>query len=138
MITTVDEWEGAFSELSDRLIENLYPQEFLSLELVGEKSQFMRFNTAKVRQSGKVIDSSVKLKLIDNQRTAYASFPLTGNVAVDLAVVVLVVLVLVVVLLEVGVVVVALKQTVALHWNHWGCTPEDVLVPQPCGQRHAR
>ena len=85
MITTVDEWEGAFSELSDRLMENLYPQEFLSLELVGEKSHFMRFNHAKVRQSGKVIDSSLKLKLIDNQRTAYTSFPLTGNVAVDLA-----------------------------------------------------
>ena len=85
MITTTDEWEGAFSELSDRLMESLRPNEFLSLDLAGEKSHFIRFNRARVRQAGKVIDSSVKLGLIDHGRSVHTTFPLTGNAAVDLA-----------------------------------------------------
>jgi predicted Zn-dependent protease len=80
----LNEWENAFNKLSDRLIDSLQGNEYLSLELEAENSHFIRFNNAKVRQSGIVIDSNVKLKLIHNQRTNYAIFPLTGNLDHDL------------------------------------------------------
>ena len=85
-ITIANEWENAFNQLSDRLINSLQASEYLTLELEGEHSHFIRFNSAKVRQSGVVIDSNVKLKLISNQRTNSATFPLTGNLEIDLQV----------------------------------------------------
>lgn len=77
------ESELAFNQLSDLLIEHLQAGEHLSIEFESEQSHFIRFNAAKVRQSGTVQDGSIKLSLIHNQRTAFAEFPLTGNLAVD-------------------------------------------------------
>jgi predicted Zn-dependent protease len=85
MINYLNEWETAFNQISDRLINNLNSNEYLILELTGEQSHFIRFNGAKVRQTGIVIDSNIKLKLISNQRTNYATFPLTGKMETDLA-----------------------------------------------------
>ena len=78
-------WESVFQELSPRLIDSLQAHhESLSLELVGEDSQFIRFNRARVRQTGVVMDCSVKLTLRANQRSAYMDFPLTGDLDTDL------------------------------------------------------
>lgn len=77
--------ESDFNQLSQLLIDTLQPSEQLTLELMGESSQFIRFNAAKVRQTGMVRDGNLKLSLIHNQRTAYAEFPLTGNLAIDTA-----------------------------------------------------
>jgi predicted Zn-dependent protease len=78
-------FETSFNQLSDQLIANLKSGEQLSLELSGEQSQFIRFNEARVRQTGVVDDATVTLRLINNERTAYASFPCTGTLAIDLA-----------------------------------------------------
>lgn len=77
--------ELAFNQLSSLLIDGLKGDENLSIELESEQSHFIRFNAAKVRQSGMVADGTIKLRLIHNQRTAFAAFPFTGNLAVDSA-----------------------------------------------------
>lgn len=62
------------SALGDRLQAN----EQFTLELVGEVSQFVRFNQARVRQIGTVRDCQVKLTLAIAERNAYYTVPLTG------------------------------------------------------------
>lgn len=76
--------EQAFSQLTDRLIDSLHAGEHLTINLNSERSQFIRFNNAKVRQSGVVSDGNVTISLIYNQREAYAEFPFTGNREVDI------------------------------------------------------
>jgi predicted Zn-dependent protease len=84
-MTVVAQWEFSFEYLSERLIDSLQSHESLTLELVGENSQFMRFNRARVRQTGVVMDSTVKLSFQSHQHTAYRKFPLTGDRDIDLA-----------------------------------------------------
>jgi predicted Zn-dependent protease len=76
--------EAHFQQLSDRLIAQLDATEALSLELSGEQSQFLRFNNARVRQAGIVTDANLTLRLISDQRTAFASLPCTGDLGRDL------------------------------------------------------
>lgn len=78
-------WELSFNSVSEKLFNNLKEGEYLIIQLTGEKSHFIRFNHAKVRQTGMVIDAEVSLKLISSQKTAYANFPLTGNEEIDLS-----------------------------------------------------
>jgi predicted Zn-dependent protease len=77
--------EANFNQLAEGLSDRLQSGEHLSLELSGEASHFLRFNTAKVRQAGTVADRTLKLTLIAQQRTAYSTFPFTGDLAVDTA-----------------------------------------------------
>ncbi|WP_330203282.1 TldD/PmbA family protein [Cyanobacterium sp. Dongsha4] len=78
-------WELSFNSVSEKLFNNLKEGEYLIIQLTGEKSHFIRFNHAKVRQTGMVIDAEISLKLISSQKTAYANFPLTGNEEIDLS-----------------------------------------------------
>ena len=78
-----DSWESSFNFVAQKLIEQLDDSEYLIIELQAENSHFIRFNRAKVRQTGIVIDAEVNLKLISNQCTAYATFPLTGEPTID-------------------------------------------------------
>lgn len=82
-MTAID-FEANFNQLSDQLTADLSQGEQLSLELSGEQSQFIRFNGARVRQTGVVEDATVTLRLIHNDRTAYAIFPCTGSRDIDL------------------------------------------------------
>ncbi|EAZ88336.1 TldD/PmbA family protein [Crocosphaera chwakensis] len=75
--------ESSFQQLCNLLIDKLQSEEYLTIELSGEQTQFIRFNSAKVRQTGIVKDGSIKLTLIANQRTAFATFPFTGDETVD-------------------------------------------------------
>jgi predicted Zn-dependent protease len=50
-----------------------------TMTLNAEDSHFLRFNRAKVRQVGHVQDGMAKLTLIQNGRSAYWEFPLTGE-----------------------------------------------------------
>ncbi|MGB7412714.1 MAG: TldD/PmbA family protein [Thermosynechococcaceae cyanobacterium] len=84
-MSLLEVWESTFNQLSDILLENLTGDEQLVIEMGGEQSHFMRFNKAQVRQSGIVTDATVKLRLIQQPRTAYASFPFTGDLTIDSA-----------------------------------------------------
>lgn len=77
--------ESNFNQLSELLINHLQGEEHLAIELSGEQSHFLRFNTAKVRQAGTVCDGTLQVTLIDRQKTAYTAFPFTGDLAVDTA-----------------------------------------------------
>jgi predicted Zn-dependent protease len=68
--------EASFNQLVDALLRE---SEYLTLSLTGEQSQFVRFNHAKVRQTGVVTDCQINLTLMSDQRTAYYEFPLTGD-----------------------------------------------------------
>jgi predicted Zn-dependent protease len=83
-LTDLEQWEQTFNHLSDHLINELKSNEYITLELEGENSHFIRFNHAKVRQSGLVIDTNIKLRLINGKCTNYAVFPLTGNLEIDI------------------------------------------------------
>ncbi|MDX2212565.1 MAG: metallopeptidase TldD-related protein [Oculatellaceae cyanobacterium bins.114] len=77
------ELEASFNQLVAALLAELNPGEHLTLRLTGEQSQFVRFNHAKVRQTGLVTDCQIHLTLMSEQRTAYYDFPLTGNWQTD-------------------------------------------------------
>ena len=77
-------WEQSFNQICDRLFSKIKSNEYFIIQLKAEKSHFIRFNNAKVRQTGIVIDAKVSLRLIENQRTNSANFPLTGDVTTDI------------------------------------------------------
>ncbi|CAN1213476.1 TldD/PmbA family protein [Tumidithrix helvetica PCC 7403] len=79
----LEKLETGFQNLADQLVNSLHSGEHLTISLNSERSQFTRFNHAKVRQSGLVSDGTISLNLIDHQREASASFPFTGDRAVD-------------------------------------------------------
>ncbi len=79
----LEKLESTFNKLGEFLINKLGNGEYLSIELSSEKTQFVRFNRAKVRQTGLVADGNVKLSLIAHQRTAFITFPFTGDLNID-------------------------------------------------------
>ncbi|MBT4828198.1 MAG: TldD/PmbA family protein, partial [Candidatus Marinimicrobia bacterium] len=74
-----------FNQLSDSLFSELNNGENLILSFDGEKSQFIRFNHAKVRQTGLVDDADLGLKFIVNNRSVHGGFTVSGNFDIDLA-----------------------------------------------------
>lgn len=79
-----EELAAQFQTLSQALLNELQANEHLFLAIRGETSQFIRFNQAKVRQTGIVSDAQLTLTLINNQRIAQASLPLTTKPELDL------------------------------------------------------
>ena len=75
--------ETTFDRLVAGLLDELKPDEHLKLGLVGEQSQFIRFNHARVRQTGFVSDGQLTLTLMQDQRNAFYQFPITGNWETD-------------------------------------------------------
>ena len=49
-----------------------------------EKSQFIRFNNASIRQTGLVDDATMGLKFIANGRTCHGAFTVSGNQDIDI------------------------------------------------------
>ncbi|MDG2615600.1 metallopeptidase TldD-related protein [Thermoleptolyngbya sichuanensis XZ-Cy5] len=82
----LDALEAEFSDLAAAIAERLLPEEQFTLGLNAEQSQFVRFNHARVRQTGGIVDCQVGLTLMANQRTASWRFPLTGNWDTDWAI----------------------------------------------------
>lgn len=76
-------WEESFNYLAENLFSSLKNDDYLVLQLRAEESHFIRFNHAKVRQSGLVIDGNISLKLIRDNRSLYSSFSFTGNREID-------------------------------------------------------
>lgn len=79
----IEDWQAAFDHLCDRLLAEVQANEQLTLELGGEQSQFIRFNRAKVRQTGMVTDGTIKLELIQGHKTATAKFPFSRDLELD-------------------------------------------------------
>ena len=77
--------EKIFNQLSDSLFSELNNGENLILSFDGEKSQFIRFNHATVRQTGLVDDADLSLKFIVNNRSVHGGFTVSGNFDTDLA-----------------------------------------------------
>lgn len=68
-----------FFELADRLCRELAADETLLMRLSAERSDFVRFNRALVRQAGSVEQRYLALRLIRAKRQASASLALCGN-----------------------------------------------------------
>ncbi|MBI4783488.1 MAG: TldD/PmbA family protein [Oscillatoriophycideae cyanobacterium NC_groundwater_1537_Pr4_S-0.65um_50_18] len=75
--------QATFDRLVEALLSDLQPSEQAKLELTGEQSQFVRFNSARVRQTGCITDGEISLTLMGDRRNAYRSFPFTGNWETD-------------------------------------------------------
>jgi len=75
--------EASFHQIVAALQQEQRPTEAFTLSLVGEESQFVRFNYAKVRQAGCVTDCDATLTLMDQHRMASFTFPLVGDGSVD-------------------------------------------------------
>lgn len=75
--------ESTFDRLVTGLLNELKPDEHLKLGLIGEESQFIRFNHAKVRQTGCISDGQLTLTLMRDQRSEFYEFPILGNWEAD-------------------------------------------------------
>jgi predicted Zn-dependent protease len=71
--------EISFNRLVETLLLKKAESEDFTVKLSSEKSQFTRFNHAKVRQTGCVADGWIKLTLMANQRSSFRQFPFTGK-----------------------------------------------------------
>ncbi|WP_069790535.1 metallopeptidase TldD-related protein [Cyanobacterium sp. IPPAS B-1200] len=85
-ISPLQDWETSFDYLCTALIGQLANDQYLVFELTAENTHFVRFNNAKVRQTGIVVDGLVSIKMIAQGRIAYVDFPLTGDKEIDLSV----------------------------------------------------
>ncbi|QLE58035.1 TldD/PmbA family protein [Nostoc sp. TCL26-01] len=71
--------EISFNQLLETLLLKKADDEHFTVKLSSEKSQFTRFNQAKVRQTGFVADGAIELTLMANQRSSFRHLPFTGN-----------------------------------------------------------
>lgn len=75
--------ETTFDQLLQALTHQMKPRETWILRLTAEYSQFVRFNQARVRQTGLVTDGRLSLTLMDDQRIATCEVPFTGDKGTD-------------------------------------------------------
>jgi predicted Zn-dependent protease len=75
--------EVSFNQLIETLLIKKVENEQFTVKLSSERSQFTRFNHAKVRQTGCVADGWIELTLMKDQRSSFRLFPFTGNWEVD-------------------------------------------------------
>ena len=71
--------KNQFSNISESLFNNLNNGEELNVSTSGENTQFIRFNNAKIRQTGLVLDGNLSINLIYNNRSCEKSFTLCNN-----------------------------------------------------------
>jgi predicted Zn-dependent protease len=75
--------ETSFNQLITTLLSKKAETEHFTVTLNGETSQFTRFNGGKVRQTGFVSDTWIKLTWMGKQRSSFRQFPWTGVWEVD-------------------------------------------------------
>ena len=75
--------EKTFNQLVETLLIKKAENEHFTVRLSSESSQFTRFNSAKVRQTGYVQDGSIQLTLMANQRSSFRQLSFTGNWDID-------------------------------------------------------
>ncbi len=74
----------SFYKLSEYLFSQLKKEEYLTLDLFGEESHFVRINKSKIRQSGVVKDAEVTLKYVSQNHSSARSIGFSGIEAEDL------------------------------------------------------
>lgn len=72
-----------FNEVAEHLLQKLESGEDANLNLHAEETTFIRFNNSKVRQNTHVEQSTLRLLLQKNGRTASLSFSITGQTEED-------------------------------------------------------
>ncbi|CAG9210215.1 TldE/PmbA family protein, Beta/Gamma-proteobacterial subgroup [Paraburkholderia sabiae] len=72
-----------FIALVNQIEQRLAAHEIALTSYSSERSDFIRFNEGKVRQTGHVSQASLTLRLIDGQRQAYATLTPTGDMSAD-------------------------------------------------------
>lgn len=77
------DWQAQLEGIAEDLFGRLAQGEHLALSLSGESSQFIRFNGARVRQTGSVDDAWLNLRLIDDHRQCGGDLTLTGDISED-------------------------------------------------------
>jgi predicted Zn-dependent protease len=77
----------AFNRLTEAIGDRLahHRDHHFTASLTGEDSQFTRFNSSKVRQSGQVCDGQLRLTLMTAERTTTANIPFVGSFDTDWA-----------------------------------------------------
>ncbi len=75
--------EVSFNQLIETLLIKKTVNEQFTIKLNSERSQFTRFNHAKVRQTGCVTDGWIELNLMEDQHSSFRQFPFTGNWDLD-------------------------------------------------------
>jgi predicted Zn-dependent protease len=75
--------EVSFNQLIDTLLLKKAAIEEFTVKLNSERSQFTRFNHAKVRQTGIVADGWIDLTLMQDQHSSFRQIPFTGNWEID-------------------------------------------------------
>ncbi|MBD2345106.1 TldD/PmbA family protein [Anabaena subtropica] len=78
-IEEISTLEVGFNQLLETLLIKKLENEQFTIKVSSERSQFTRFNQAKVRQTGYVSDGWIELTLMTDQRTSFRQFPFTGN-----------------------------------------------------------
>ena len=77
--------QAYFDDLVSWISGQLQGSEVILATLVGERSEFIRFNNADVRQAGSVIQTRLELDLIEEPRHTQGSIQLARDVEVDRA-----------------------------------------------------
>lgn len=77
--------QNYFNSLVEKTTTKLSGQEILLASLSGETTDFVRFNDNNVRQAGNIVQQTITLRLISNQRHAVIDVTLTNNAETDRA-----------------------------------------------------
>ena len=79
--------EQAFNQVCDEILNKLESDEHLIISFAGEKSIFIRFNNAKIRQIGHVDDANISLNLMKKNRSTRGSCTFCGDKNIDLPII---------------------------------------------------
>ena len=72
-----------FHNIADAVQNMCTAKEQFTLSLSAEKSDFVRFNHAKIRQPGSVKQQSISIRLIQNNKHASSKLNLSGDFSRD-------------------------------------------------------
>lgn len=78
------DWHAHFTRLADDAQRLTTPTETVLLGFSGETSDFIRFNGGKIRQTGRVTQGRLSVRLVDGARQAHSALTVCGDPAADL------------------------------------------------------
>ena len=76
--------KDTFFYICDEIMKKISSDEELIISFSGEKSQYIRFNNSKIRQTGCIDDANIFLNFIKNNRSCKYSFSFQGEKFFDL------------------------------------------------------